>query len=476
MTSAARHSFVWAAVSYGAGRILVFLVTLVLARMLTPDDFGVVAAGLALIAFFEIALDLGLGSAVVYEQEGGVSERVQTAFTLNLLAAGGLTLVGVLAAPTLARFVSLPQEGPLLAALFLSLLIRGAGQIQDAIMRRDLAFRARTGVELLRAVVRGVVSIASAAAGAGPWALVAGLLAGELVGTVASWVVTRFRPTFRLDLRVARGLLRYGSAVVALKVTGVLIANTDYLVVGHQLGRRELGYYSVAYRLPELLLTSVYVIFSTVAFPLYSRARETDASAFKEAMLRALGLVTLFGLPVGTGLALVAEDAVLVLFGDQWQPAAAPLVLLALALGVSAVGYASGDIFAAAGRPGTLVAIAAPFTVAAVVAFVLAAPYGLVAVAAVHLVFNLAYGAVRLLVANRLVGSSLRESLAAMRPGLLVSVAVAVAALPVLALLPPGPTRLLAVVATGSLAGAAALRFGAPRALGELRALAGRAG
>lgn len=466
------RTFLWAAVSFGGSRLLVFISTVALARLLTPDDFGVVAAGLALIAFFDIALDLGLGAAVVYEQESGVSARVQTAFTLNLLAAAVLTATGVLAAPAVAGFFHVPEQAALFAALFASLLFRGAGQVQDAILRRDLAFRARTGVDLVRGVVRGVVSIGLASAGAGAWALVAGLLAGEFVGTFATWVLTRFRPTFTLDRRAARSLLRYGSAVVALKVTGVLIANTDYLVVGHRLGGRQLGFYSVAYRLPELLLTSVYVVFSSVAFPLYASVRSTDPAAFKAVMLRALGVVTLFGLPVGTGLAVVAQDAVLVIFGQTWAPATAPLALLALALGVSAVGFASGDIFAAAGRPGVLLRIAIPFTVVAVIGFVLAARHGLVAVAAVHLLFNLTYAAVRLVVADRLVGSTLRESLRALRPGLLVALVVATVGLPVQAALDPGLLRLLLTVAAGTLGGLAVLRLGAPAALAELRSLA----
>lgn len=310
-------SFAWAAASLGGNRLLVFVSTLVLARLLAPRDFGVVAVGMTITMYLEAGLDLGVGSSLVYEQEEGITPRVQTAFTLNLMVAALLTVVGIVVAPQVAAFFRVPGDVAILRTLFLYFLLRGAGQVQDAVLKRDLQFKKRTAADLTSGAVRATLSIALAVAGYGAWALVWGLLAGALVSTAMKWAQVRFRPQLRLDRAASAALLRFGLAVVALKFLAVIGEDLDYLVVGRWLGPTQLGLYTLAYRLPELLIANVYWIFSQVAFAAYSKVRTMGPDAFRSAMLRALRLTTLFGFSVGVGLALVARDAVPVLFSAQ---------------------------------------------------------------------------------------------------------------------------------------------------------------
>jgi lipopolysaccharide exporter len=465
-------SFAWAAASFGGNRLLVFASTLVLARLLAPRDFGVVAVGVTITMYLEAGLDLGLGSSVVYEQEEGITPRVQTAFTLNLIVAAFLTVVGIVVAPQVAAFFQVPGEVAILRTLFLYFLLRGAGQVQDAVLKRDLQFKKRTAADLASGVVRVVVSVALAAAGYGAWAIVWGLLAAALVSTAMKWAQVRFRPQLRLDRAASATLLRFGLAVVALRFLAVVAEDFDYLVVGRWLGPTQLGLYTLAYRLPELLISNVYWIFSHVAFAAYSRVRSMGVDAFRSAMLRALRLTTLFGFSVGVGLALTARDAVPLLFSAKWTPAVGPMVLISLAMGLAAVGFASGDIFAAMGRPGLLLKLNAPLTVVRFVAFVLVAPHGIVAVAAVHLGFNLVYPLIRLAIANRILHSSLRENLQAMRPALCSVAGIVVFALPVRLLTEPGLPALLLTCGAGVVGAMAAVAVGAPSTFQEVRALA----
>ncbi|MBW3602603.1 MAG: lipopolysaccharide biosynthesis protein [Actinobacteria bacterium] len=471
----AARSFFWAALSFGGNRVLLFLATLVLARLLVPADFGLVAAGMTLILYLEVGLDLGVGSALIFEQEHGITPRVQTAFTLNMVVSAALTVAGVAAAPAVAAFFHAPGQQAVFRVLFCYLVVRGAGQVHDAVLKRDLHFRRRTAVDLLRAAVRAGVSIALALSGLGVWAIVWGLLAGEAAGTALSWRLVRFRPSLRLDRTAGTTLLRFGLSVTALKMLNEVGMNADYLVVGNRLGTSALGYYAIAYRLPELLIDNVYWVFSSIAFPVYARARTLGPEAFRAAMLRALRLTTLFGFTCGVGLALVARDAVLVLFSARWQPSVGAMTFISLALALGSVGYASGDIFPAVGQPGRLLRINAPLVVALIVAFVLAAPYGITTVAGVHLGFEVMYGGLRMVVANRLVGSTMRESLAAMRPALCAVAGMLLLALPVRLAAPPGLPALLAVVAAGATGAVTGVLLGARTVVPELRRTALRA-
>jgi PST family polysaccharide transporter len=446
----AARSFAWSAVSYAGTRLLLFAMTVALTRLLAPAEFGVVAAGMAVVSFLELALDLGVGASLVYEQQSGLTGRVQTAFTLNLLVAAALTVAGVLAAPGVAALLGAPEEAPLYRVLFLYLLIRGAGQVQDAVLKRDLGFRVRAGIDLTRATVRVVLAVALAAVGAGAWSIVLSLLAAELVGTGLSWWATRFRPTFELDRDAGRALLRFGLAVVTLKVVDAIALDSDYLIVGARLGPTALGYYTIAYRLPELVLFNVYWIFSTVAFPVYARYRQRGLVALRTVMLRALRLITMFSFPAGVGLALVSRDAVVVLFGPRWAPATLPMALLALTTAAESIGYASGDIFAATGRPARLLALNVPLTVLLVVGMVLVAPRGIGWVAAAHLTIGLGYAPARLLLANRAVGATIAEDLVALRPGVVAALGVLAGGLPLRLMLPVGSASLVAIASAGA--------------------------
>jgi PST family polysaccharide transporter len=472
LTTRAAKSFSWSAVSLGSNRLLVFVSTLVLARILTPHDFGVVAAAMTFILYLEVALDLGVGSALVYEQEAGITDRVQSAFTLNLLVSGALAIIGALAAPIVARFFNVSADAAIFRVLALYLLFRGLGQVSDALLRRDLLFRRRTLVDVARGVTRAGLSIALAVLGLGAWAIVWGFLAGEAVATAVAWMAVRFRPTWRLDRQSAGVLLRFGANVAAIDIMNELAFNSDYLVVANQLGATWLGFYTVAYKLPELLIVNVFWVFSDVAFPVYSRTRTAGTDALRRTMLKALTLTTLFGFAVGAGLAVVSRDAIVVLFSAKWRAAIPAMVVLSIAAGLSSVGFASGDIFPAVGRPGTLTWVNVPFTALRIAGFIVAAPHGIVAVAWVHLTVNLLYGGVRVVIANRFVGATSLDSARAFRPAALTAAGIVAVALPVRWLLAPGPGTLLLIIGAGCVGGAAGLALGGRESLRDIGRLA----
>lgn len=472
LTGAAMRSFLWAMLSFGSNKAVVFVTTLVLARLLVPADFGLVAGGLAVLAYLEVILDLGVGQALVYERETGITRRVQTAFTINVAVAAVLTALAVASAPAVASFLQTPDAVDLYRVLSLSLLVRGFGQVQSAVLQRDLDFRRRTAVDIARAVVRASLSIPMAFAGYGAWALVWGVVGGELTSSIVAWRLTRFRPSLALDREALRPLLAFGVTILTTRLVAEVSANADYLIVGRRLGPTQLGYYSVAWRLPELLIDSVLWVFSSVAFPVYTHARDRGAAAFREAMLRALRLVTLFSFPVGVGLAVVSRDAILVLFSERWMPAAPIMALVALTMAILSVGYASGDLYPAMGRPGLLLKLDLALAVPIVAAFWFAAPYGITTVALVHLVVTLGYAPVRMAIANHYVNATMRESLAAMWPAICISLGIVAVALPLRQLLEPGGVALAVTVAGGVAGAVAALLVGAPRAVGDLRTLA----
>lgn len=472
LTGHAVRSVVVTALSFGGNKVLVFVSTVVLARILTPKDFGIVAAATAVILYFDVVLDLGIGAALIYEQDHESSERVHTAFTMNMLITTALTLAGIALTPLLAAFFSLQSDENVFRALFAYLFIRGLGQVQDSMLQRDMRFGRRGAVEVARGVVRAGVSIGMAVTGFGVWALVGGLLAGELTATASSWILVGLRPRLTIDRRVVRAIMGFGLTFIALKISDAIAIDSDYLVVGHALGPTQLGYYTIAYRLPELALTSLYWIFGTVAFPLYSQARARGHDVSGWVQLRALRLITVFSFPAAVLLALLAKDVIFVIFSAKWAPAVTPMILISLTTAVMSIGFSSGDLFPAMGRPGALMVINMPLTVILVITYILVVHYGLVAIAAAHVALSLVAQGARLVLVTKTFGTALARQLRAMWPGVAAVIGVLLLAGPLRLLLPEGPVSLAVVLIAGTVGACAGIYIGARDMVSELRGLA----
>ena len=442
------RGFLWTMLAWGCNRLAILALTLLLARLLAPHDFGVVTAALTVIAMLDAALDLGVGAAVIADQEQGISARARTAFTVNLGVAVLIAAVGAACSPLIAALFHARSDGYVFALIFLYPLFRGAGQVNDAVLKRDLRFRRRTLVDLTRATVRIAVSIPLALAIGGAVSIAAGIVASELAAMALLWAMVPIRPHLALDAKTVRGLLRFGGQITAIRVLGSFRSGVDYIVVGAILGTTALGFYGMAYKLPELLIENVLWIFSTIALPAYSRARAGGHDALRATMLRATRLLSLYGLAIGATLCVLARDAVPVLFSKAWTPAVAPTMIISLSLGIMAIAWASGDVFAATGRPGVLLLLDVPATILMTAAFLLAPRWGLVGVAAVHLIFNCCYCVARLALLRVITEVSIGSMIGAVAPGLAVGCLVAITGFGLAALLRTGQLASLLLLGT----------------------------
>lgn len=462
-TGKTRAGLFWSGSTFVLSKSLTFVSTLVLARLLVPAEFGVVAAVIVYLSFIELASDLGMKATVVYEQEEGVTERVQTAFTVNLAIAVVLTTFAVVLAPTAADFFNLEDQVNLFRLASLSLLFVGLGNIHDSLLLRDLAFRRRIAPELSRGLVRGTVSIGLALSGFGAAALVGGLLAGSAARTIVLWAISPFRPRLSFDAGIARSMMGFGLGAALLEVMSALGQSADILAIGRVLGPTALGLYTVAFRVPELLIQSVSWNVSKVMVPALSRKREENLAGIGAAVLSLIRYQALYTLPVAAGIAVLASPLIVVLFGSAWAPAAGVMAAVAVMAGVSTVTLPLGDVFKALGRQRALVVMSAiEYPLLAVVVVGLA-PRGIVAVASALVGAECVYLCVRIVWLSRLVDISFPGVFAAVRPGLAASSGVILGA---------GAVRLtwdaltwpplLAGAAAGLLAGLVALRILAP--------------
>jgi lipopolysaccharide exporter len=434
----------WNALTVGASKLVVLVTTVILARLLDPTDFGLLAIGLVAIGYLDFINDFGVSAAVIQRRDES-GRSLDVAYWLNLGLGVLLTAVGILIAPFVADFFNEPRATDILRVLSLSFVIRSFGSIHEAKLRRDLKFSRRVLPELGKGIVKGAVSITMALTGFGVWSLVWGQLAGTAAAAVLYIVVMPWRPALVFDAHIARGILGFGSQITMVGLLGGLNKNVDYLVVGRSLGTRALGIYSLAFRMPQLLIESVVDVTGQVAFPLFARV-QSDSRRLREGLRRMLRLTALGVVPLGLGLALISEPFVMLLYGERWEDAIPVMQLLALYMLVQSLTKNCGDVFKAMGRPGILNRLAILKLAVTVPALLAAVRHGIVWVAAAQLAAAFVLTLYRFWLAARVVGAPVRSVAGAVVPACRAGGVMVAVCLPAVLWLDVGPALELAIV------------------------------
>lgn len=342
----------WTGASELSGKLLFFVSTLILARLLDQGDFGVAAYAITVITLFSAVPALGLGPALIHHDD--TDEVLSTGFWLGL--AGGCASFGVLflLAPMSELIFDDPRAIDVTRVLALVFPLEALRNVHATVLRKRLAFRRRFVPELLQSLAKGGVAIALALVGFGYWSLIWGSIAAAAVSVPAYWLAVRWRPSLRFDRATARTLLPFGGHIVAVNLLGAVVRNLDYVLVGRLLGAATLGVYVLAFRIPDLLIRNFSTMFGQVLLPLYARVKG-DPRAVREAFLATTSYVFALTAPVALGLSLIAEPLVLTAFTDKWievVPVIPPICLYALCTSVS---FNMGDLYKALGRPDVLV-------------------------------------------------------------------------------------------------------------------------
>ena len=453
----AARAVVWSYLSFASGKLLVIVTMAMLARLLTPAEFGVVGFATLVVAYLSVLKDLGLGAALIQRRDD-VADSADTVYAANLILGGALTAITALSAPLVADFFREPLVTPLLRVLSFTFVIEAFGSVPMVLLRRDLAFRKKMIPDVGRVVVKGVISIAAAVAGFGVWALVWGQLGGVIASAILVWTVTDLRPRPRFHPGRLATLGRFGAPLIVTDIEFAIWSNLDYVVVGRLLGGPALGVYTLAYRLPELLVQSVWRVLAGAIFPVFSRIQD-KADLLRRGYLSTIRYTQVVIVPLCVGLFITADLAVMTLFGDQWHEAIPVLRVMAIFSLIGSIGVNAGDVYKALGRT-TVLAKLATFELAALVpALLFGARFGIVGVAWAHAAVAALDTIVRLAVANRLVGTTFAEIGRQIAPSLGAGIWLAAAALPVLAVTSSAPpaVSLAATTVAGGLGYIAAL-------------------
>lgn len=451
-----------------------FLVSVILARLLSPEAFGVVAVAMTTIVALEIVKDLGTGAALIQRQQ--VDQRLlSSVFYLNVVAgfvAAGLMAVG---APLIADFFATPDATTVVQAFSLVLAVGGLTQVHHALLRRRMRFGGVAAVEMVAALTNGVVSIVLALLGAGVWSMVWGNLAGTVTGSAVAWVASGWRPSRQLHRADLRAIAGFSLNTAAYNVTTFALENTDKILVGRWLGTAPLGVYTLAQRTISYPLESISKVLMQVLFPAFARAQDDNAT-LRKGYSRAVGAIAFVTLPVMVGAAVVAEPMVHAVLGEKWVGLIPLLWFMAPAGALGALVSAVNTIYSAKGRADWMFRWGLASGAVRLAAFAIGLQWDLQGLAIAYLVVMVVETPVGYAIVLRLIEMPLRAMARVLAPYFVMTAAMAAGAwLTVRLLESTGATpwaQLGAAVGVGALVYGGLALWIRPPALRDVRTLA----
>ena len=409
--------FVWNFSAYFLGKIVVLITTSILARLLAKNDFGLVAVAVVAINYLSVLKDLGLGVALI-QRKGDIKEAANTVFTINIIIGLVLSAIVIPLAPFVATYFRDPQVTPVLRWMGISFVIHALGSVHTNWLVRDLDYRRKLVPELGGALIKGAISIGMAYLGYGVWSLVFGQIAGAIASVTLVWIILPWRPRLTLDRETARGLMKFGVSVTAIDIISEIIDNIDYVIVARIFGLVPLSIYTLAYRLPEILLIGNLWVMAGVIFPAFSTIQD-QPNELRRGFLASVRIVDLMAVPICLGLLIAADPIVRVMFGNQWLDIIPILRVLAVYAWVYSLGFHVGGLYKAIGRPDISLRLSILTLLIIIPSLLIGARFGLIGVAVGHLVAVLIRRIISIGIATRFVNVSMGDIFRELKPSFL---------------------------------------------------------
>lgn len=342
------HGGVWAFLINVLNRGLQLLRTVVLARLLAPEDFGLFGITVLALSALERLTETGFDAALIQKQDDDQVD-LDTAWAVQIMRGvllGALLLVG---APFVASFFEEPGAAALVRVLAAVSILTGLRNIGVIRFRKDIEFHKEFIFKLTSTLPDLIASVVAALILRSAWALVIGLVAGRLVQTVASYFLHSYRPSLRFDLSAATDLFNFGKYITAQSVVLFLLTEGDDALVGKVLGTTALGFYQIAYQLSNAAATQITHVISGVTFPAYSKLQEAP-DKMNRGLLRTLTLTSFLALPIAGALGVLAHDVTAVFLGEKWLPMVAAMQVMCLFGAMRALAATFGPIYRAVAR------------------------------------------------------------------------------------------------------------------------------
>jgi len=348
LDSKIRTGVAWSGLAQMGAQFVALVVSVILTRLLSPQDFGLVGMVLVFTNFASVFADMGFGVALV--QKLDVTQHHKNAvFWISIVIGAVTTLIMAAAAPLIASFYNVPEVQPLAVAISLIFFINAFATVKVALLQKAMDFRKIAAAQLTSTVISGLVALYLAFSGFGVWSLVAMYIASAIVNVAVLWMITPWRPDFSLQWHALKDLSKFTMNLLGFSVFNYWTRNGDNLLVGRFVGSAALGIYARSYQILLLPVSQVSGVITNVMFPAFS-AIQKDVERVKDMYLKSISVISLVTFPLTLGLLVVSQSFVLALFGDKWAEMIPILQVFCLLGLIQSIGTTVGWIYQSQGR------------------------------------------------------------------------------------------------------------------------------
>lgn len=324
------------------------ITSVILARLLLPEDFGLLGMALVFIGLVNIFNDMGIGSAIVQKQDIN-QKNLSSIFWFNILIGALAMLILILAAPFIARFYAEDSLTPMISVMSVSFLFTSLSKVQNSLLLKELKLKKLALLELTSAISASLLGISMAYLGYGVWSLVAQNVSMTFIYAALVWIKEHWKPVLHFNWGDIKTIIGFSANLSGFNLVNYFSRNADYLLIGKFLGATALGYYTLAYTMMLFPLSNISSILSKVMFPALSQV-QNDNSKFKLFYLKSTKYIAFVSFPMMLGLFAIADEFVLIVFGAKWVPVIFLIKVLSFVGLMQSIATMSGTIFLAKGR------------------------------------------------------------------------------------------------------------------------------
>jgi O-antigen/teichoic acid export membrane protein len=340
---------VWVFALRVLNRGLGFIRTIILARLLAPEDFGLLGIAMLAISTLETFSQTGFQAALI-QKRGNVEAYLDTALTVSIIRGAILFLILFLSAPLIAKFFNSPQATLVIRIVGINVLLAGLRNTAVVSFQKELEFNKQFHYEFSATLADLIVAVSLAFVLRNVWALIWGGIAANLVRLLMSYILHDYRPKFNFNIEKTKELFQFGKWVFCSSILIFLVTQGDDIFVGKILGITALGIYQMAYLISNLPASEITHVISHVTFPAYSKIQD-DPQYLREAYLKILHLTAFLSFPLAGLILVLAPDFIRIVLGTKWLQMVGPVQILVIAGLVRSIAATAGPVLHATGNP-----------------------------------------------------------------------------------------------------------------------------
>lgn len=418
------YGIIWSAADNLSKQGIQFIISIIIARILAPSDYGLIGMLTIFIAIAQTIVDSGFGTALI-QKKNPTQVDYSTVFYFNILV--GIILYWILffSAPLIAGFYQQPKLTNLTRFMGLNIVINSFSLVQANIFIKQIDFKITTKIGIASVLFSGLAGIYLAYKGFGVWSLAIQQIIWALINSLLLWIFSRWRPVFMFSLTSLKTMFAFGSRLLASGILNVIFTNIYNLIIGKAFSANQLGIYTQAQKIQNLPSNFINLTVSRVTFPVFASIQD-DNYRLKQGYRKTIKSIVFILFPIMMGLGVIAEPLVKILLTEKWLPSVTILQLLCIVGLTYPLSSVNLNILKVKGRSDTFLRLEVVKKLLVILSIALSVPFGLLAVVISQVIISLVGYFLNMYFSGKLIDFSVREQLTDILPCFTLSTCMAI--------------------------------------------------